>query len=99
MKLFVLYLVVIGGIVAVLTLKLVRRFYSFSGRRISLRDIGDSSIDPDLFVDLALANKIECEVPANSGTPSLGATKEISLQRLRLAHSKFLLIWERCYAD
>src|SRR5437667_5392127 len=75
MRLFLLYLVIVGCVALMSCLKLARLLYSFTRRkRLSLEDIRDDITVEDLTVRLALADKIVYEpVAEEPGNPKLTA--------------------------
>ena len=98
-RLFVVYLLLLSCVMAVLILKLVRRFFPLPGRKISLKHIREGAVDPDLLAESALANNLACDIPLNSGAPSLVASKEATVRLMRLADFKFQYLWEGCRDD
>jgi hypothetical protein len=83
--------------------RLARRLSRYSGERILAENIVKGEADPDLLAASALASRVPSktipEKRANSESSTERASVEKALYILRVAESRFLYLWERCYAD
>jgi hypothetical protein len=79
-----------------------RRLYRYSGERILPEHVLRAEADPDLLAAYALARRLPCKAVdkrANSELPRNPASTDKVLLILRAAESRFLYLWENCYAD
>jgi hypothetical protein len=100
-KLFLLGMLAVGLISLVRFVRLARRFRS---RELVLPvTVVRGEADPDALAQSALECAAWCNAVSKSGTISELGTERADggaiLSVLRLAESRFLYLWERCYAD
>lgn len=96
-RFFILYLSVVVCVLIVRSMRLTWRLYSFSKRqRISLRDIRDGIITPELFAESALANRVFCNVPSDHDpeTPSPVEAETAFLRMVQAAEDRFQYLWD-----
>jgi hypothetical protein len=83
-------------------MRLTWHLYSFSNRkRVSLRDIRDGIIMPELLAESALENRIVCDVPSDHDpeTPLPVEAEATFLRTVQAAENRFLYLWEVCSAE
>jgi hypothetical protein len=102
-QLFLLGLFALVLVSAVRFVKSARLLYWYSGVRYSPENIFKGEADPDLLAASALAgrvpNKTFLKSRASSEPSPVRGGEEQAVYVLRLAESRFLYLWEGCYAD
>jgi hypothetical protein len=102
-KMFFMYLVVVLCVTIVYVFGLARRLFRFRHRwQISLQDLREGKVDGGLLAQAAFANAVSCDTSGTetngAGVPPLYGGADPLSQTLRMAHSRFLYLWNRSQA-